>query len=152
MTSTNLYQKNKSPSSEEARFFRLGISASQTSYELNNGFRLLPGMPLSYLDDSAALHIPGARPLKAAELDGFIVQDVFVNKSTGLNTFLAYNKETRELLIGVAGTNGFGKDWPDTKEDVFRLGSKQSSELIDSDSFVQALRQSIDKIGGIEAL
>jgi len=152
MTNTNLYQKNKSPSSEEARFFRLGISASQTSYELNNGFRLLPGMPLSYLDDSAALHIPGARPLKVADLDGFIVQDVFVNKSTGLNTFLAYNKETRELLIGVAGTNGFGKDWPDTKEDVFRLGSKQSSELIDSDSFVQALRQSIDKIGGIEAL
>lgn len=152
MTSTNPYQLKKSPTSEEARFFALGISASQTSYEMNNGFRLTPGMPLSYLDDSAALHIPGARPLKAADLDGFIVQDIFISNKTGLNAFIAFNKVTGELIIGVAGTNGFGTDWPDTNEDVFRLGSKQSSELIDSDSFVQALRQSIDKIGGMQAL
>jgi hypothetical protein len=63
MTDTSLYQQEKTPSSEDARLLRLGISASQTSYELNNGFRLLPGMPLSYLDDTAGLNLPGARPL-----------------------------------------------------------------------------------------
>jgi hypothetical protein len=63
MTDTSLYQQEKTPSSEDARLLRLGISASQTSYELNNGFRLLPGMPLSYLDDTAGLSLPGARPL-----------------------------------------------------------------------------------------
>jgi hypothetical protein len=63
MTNASLYQQNKVPSSEEARLLRLGISASQTSYELNNGFRLLPGMPLSYFDDTAGLNLPGARPL-----------------------------------------------------------------------------------------
>ncbi|MFZ9367808.1 MAG: hypothetical protein ACO25D_09615, partial [Burkholderiaceae bacterium] len=152
MTSTNTYQPAKSPSPEEARLFRLGISASQTSYELNNGFGLIPGMPLRYHDDSAALNIPGARPLKAEELDGFIVQDTFVSKKTGLNAFIAFNKTTGELIIGVAGTNGFGTDWPDTSEDVLRLGSKQSSDLLNSEPFTKALRQSIDKIGGIKAL
>lgn len=152
MTSTNPYQLKKSPTSEEARFFGLGISASQTSYEMNNGFRLTPGMPLSYLDDSAALYIPGARPLKAAELDGFIVQDTFVSTKTGLNAFIAFNKAKSELIIGVAGTNGFGTDWPDTKEDIFRLGSKQLSDLINSEPFTRALSQSIKEIGGIEAL
>ena len=152
MTSTNTYQPAKSPSPEEARLFRLGISASQTSYELNNGFGLIPGMPLRYRDDSAALNIPGARPLKAEELDGFIVQDTFVSKKTGLNAFIAFNKTTGEVIIGVAGTNGFGTDWPDTSEDVLRLGSKQSSDLLNSEPFTKALRQSIDKIGGIKAL
>ena len=152
MTSTNTYQPTKSPTPEEARLFRLGISASQTSYELNNGFGLIPGMPLRYHDDSTALNIPGARPLKAEELDGFIVQDTFVSKKTGLNAFIAFNKTTGELIIGVAGTNGFGTDWPDTNEDVFRLGSKQSSDLLNSEQFMRAIGQSIDKIGGIKAL
>jgi hypothetical protein len=152
VNNTSLYQHNEKPSSEDARLFRLGISASQTSYELNNGFRLLPGLPLSYFDDSAALNVPGARPLKVGDLDGFVVQDTFVNKSTGLNTFLAYNKDTRELLVGVAGTNGFGRDWPDTSEDFQRLGTKQFSELINSDSFTKALNESIKNIGGINAV
>lgn len=152
MTNTSLYQPEKTPSSEDARLLRLGISAAQTSYELNNGFRLLPGMPLSYLDDTAGLSLPGARPLKVADLDGFIVQDIFVDKSTGLNTFLAYNKNSRELLIGIAGTNGFGKDWPDTSEDFQRLGTKQFSKLIDSEPFTRALVESIKQIGGLTAL
>lgn len=103
MTSTNPNQQNKSPTSEEARLFRLGISASQTSYELNNGFGVIPGMPLRYLDDAAALNIPGARPLKVTELDGFIVQQTFVSDKSGLNAFIAFNKATGELMIGVAG-------------------------------------------------
>lgn len=152
MTSNSPRQSSKSPSAEEARLFHLSIAASQTSYELNNGFGLMPGMPLRYVDDSSALNIPGARPLKVAEFDGFIVQDVFTNNKTGLNAFIAFNKATGELIIGVAGTNGFGSDWPDTKEDLLRLGSKQLSELIESDLFIQALQQSIDKVGGIKAL
>ncbi len=137
---------------EEKLYIGLGMAAAQTAYELNNGFGIVPGKPLRYIDDSAGLKSPGARPFKITELDGFIVQDVFNDPISGLNAFVAYDESRGIVLVSAAGTNGFGKDLPDTAEDVARLGNKQNSELVDLRRFQKALEAAIIKIGGIDNL
>lgn len=134
---------------EEKRFLELGMAGAQTAYELNNGFGILAGQPLRYIDDSAGLKEPGARPFKIAELDGFMVQGVFNDPATGLNAYVAYNQQTGIVLVGVAGTNGFAKDWIDTREDLALLGTKQSFTLADMPEFARALRVAVNEVGGV---
>ena len=70
------------PNDQEAKYLALGISAAQTSYELNNGFGIASGSPLRFFDDSNASTLPGSRPLKMMELDNFFVYDVFNDTTT----------------------------------------------------------------------
>jgi hypothetical protein len=142
----------RQPTQSEAFFLNLGIASAQTAYDLNNGGNLLPGSPLRFIDDSSILGTPGSRPLRGGDLDGFVVKDIFNDSTTGLNSYLAYDKETGVVLIGIAGTNGFGKDFPDTKEDVIRLGTAQAAKLSNSREFQRSLRAIIDEIGGLGSL
>ena len=128
------------------------MAGAQTAYELNNGLGIVPGKPLRYIDDSAGLKAPGARPFKIVELDGYVVQDVINDPKTGLNAYVAYNRESGVVLVSMAGTNGFGRDWADTVEDVARLGTRQSRALADNEIFQHALRDSINTIGGLGAV
>lgn len=139
---------------QEKQYLEVGMAGAQTVYELNNGFRIVPGKPLRYIDDSAGLKAPGARPFKIVELDGFVVQGVINDPKTGLNAYVAFNKGSGVVLVSMAGTNvfGFGGDWSDTVEDVARLGTRQSLALAESEIFQNALRDSINAIGGLNAV
>ncbi len=150
--STNSTSAERILTAEEKRFLELGMAAAQTAYELNNGFGIVAGQPLRYIDDSAGLTTPGARPFKIAELDGFMVQGVFNDLETGLNAYIAYNKQTSVVLIGTAGTNGFGSDWPDTGEDLARLGTKQSLQLATMQQFRGDLQAAIAEVGGVSGM
>lgn len=57
------------PTDQEAKYLALGISAAQTSYELNNGFGIAPGSPLRFFDDSNASTLPGSRPFKMVDFE-----------------------------------------------------------------------------------
>lgn len=138
----------RSPTDEEAAYLALGISAAQTSYELNNGLGIAVGSALRFFDDAKALSLSGARPLKIASLDGFIVQGIFSSSTTGLNAFLAFDRSTGVVLIGAAGTNGFSSDLPDTKSDVMQLGVDQSIQLLNDPNFRTSLDEAIFEIGG----
>ncbi len=136
----------------EKHLLAVGMAGAQTAYELNNGFGVMPGKPLRYIDDSAGLNAPGARPFKIMELDGFMVEDVINDSRTGLNAYVAYHKESGVVLVSMAGTNGFGSDWTDTVEDVARLGTRQSRALAENENFQNALRDAINHIGGLNAV
>ncbi len=129
-----------SPSSEQAERLKLGLAIAQTAYELNNGHRIVPGKTLSYFDDAALINTPGARPLKLPIDESFLVKGVFNDPKTGLNAFLAYSSDRKEILIGVAGTNGFGGDAPDTKQDLISLGIGQAKALAENRDFQVALQ------------
>ena len=49
------YANERIMSPEEKLYIGLGMAAAQTAYELNNGFGIVPGQPLRYIDDSAGL-------------------------------------------------------------------------------------------------
>ena len=149
---TSALNLERNPTDEEASYIAIGISAAQTSYELNNGTGVKVGYPLKYIDDGRVLTLPGSRPLKMVDLDGFTVRGVFNNSSTGLNAFLAVSQNTGVVIIGLAGTNGFGKDWPDSKSDLVRLGVDQSLELLNNENFISALEQAVISIGGVSNL
>lgn len=149
---TNSSVAERQMTAAEKHFLGIGMAAAQTAYELNNGFGIVAGKPLRYIDDSASLKEPAARPFKITELDGFMVQGVFNDSKTGLNAYLAYNEETRVVLIGVAGTNGFGKDWADTGEDLGRLGWRQASTLASMQGFTDALDIAVNKVGGVSRM
>ncbi len=114
-TSTISTFKATSPTPAKARDLQLGIALSQTVYELNNGYGVQAGKPLVFLEDSALINTQGAKPLKVSIPDGFVVAGTFNDPKTGMDALVAVNKKTGEVVIGLAGTNGFGNDAPDTK-------------------------------------
>ncbi len=141
MTNTHTpIARTVNPTPEKVRDLQLGIALSQTAYELNNGFGIQPGKPLSFLEDSALMSAPGARPLKVSIPEGFVVTGTFNDEKTGMDALLAFNKTTGEVVIGFAGTNGFGNDAPDTKQDIVSLGVGQAKSLYDSSDFQRHIR------------
>ncbi len=148
---TDSYQQ-KFPTTELAEKFKRAIAISQTAYELNNGFGLRVGEPLRYIDDSALANTNGIKLLNLSIPDGFVVTGIYKNTTTGLDAFIAVNKESGEIQIGIAGTNGFGNDNPDTKEDLVGLGANQALELYKDKNFIKNLQDSIDSLGGLSRL
>ena len=87
------------------------------------------GDPLVYLDDQVALNNKTATPLNMSIDPNYIIKGVFKDDATGLDVIVAYNKTTNNILVSAAGTNGFGKDMPDTAEDIYNIGLSQAQQL-----------------------
>ena len=126
----------------------LAIALSQTAYQLNNGFGIQPEKPLRFFDDLPLIESHLARPLNLSFPEGFVVSGVIKNPQSGLDAFVAANKSSGKILIGIAGTNGFGNDLPDTKEDLVSIGAGHAAELYRSSEFLEVMKKSIDFIGG----
>lgn len=133
-----------SPDSATAERLMLGVAIAQTAYEINNGHRLVIGKPLRYFDDSALMDAPGARRLNLEIKDEYIVKNIFNDKTNGLNAFIAFSEKRREILIGIAGTNGFGSDANDTKQDLITLGVGQARSLINNKDFIRSINSIIE--------
>lgn len=141
-----------SPSEELSEKFLRSIAISQTAYEVNNGYGIRKGEPLHFIDDSALGNTTGTKPLNLSITAGFTVAGIYKNPKTGLDAFISINKESGEIQIGIAGTNGFGNDSPDTKEDLIRLGASQALELYQRPEFISDFREAIESVGGISNL
>lgn len=144
--------KQYSPSVELSEKFLRSIAISETAYEINNGYGIRKGEPLRSIDDSALGNTAGTKPLNLLITAGFTVAGIYKNPKTGLDAFISINKESGEIQIGIAGTNGFGNDSPDTKEDLIRLGASQALELYQRPEFISDLREAIESIGGMANL
>ena len=143
----------RSLSPELAKQVLTGFGISETAYAINNDFNGIKiGENLRLINDSTLARTAGVKPLNFSLPEGFVVVGIYKNLSTGLDAFMAANTETRKIQIGVAGTNGFGKDNPDTKEDVIYIGAKQAKELHLSEKFRSDLRNTINSFGGIHEL
>src|SRR5437868_7044645 len=96
----------------EAQRATLGVAAAQTAYALNNGGGIIPKQPLVYIDDKTTANRPGYTPLRLSIPTGFVVRGIYqdnkgpASQNTGADMFMAYNPETKQVLIGMAGTNG----------------------------------------------
>ncbi len=146
-TSADTHAAEKSPNLELANKLRLGLAAAQTAYELNNGHGIRTGQQLKLIEDAATASLPGARPLNLPIPDGYIVKGIFHDPEKGLNAYLAFNASKKEVVIGIAGTNGFGNDWADTKDDMLSLGVEQAKALATNDAFKSALRTIVSEPG-----
>lgn len=71
---------------------------------------------------------------------GFVVRGIYQDTTTGADVFMAYNAQSRELAIGVAGTNGVGNDMPDTHADFMQVGTNQLSWLLSKSDFMDDLK------------
>jgi hypothetical protein len=98
------------PTQAQAANINLGIAASQTAYVLNNGGGLVVGQPLVTIQDSSLSGVPGSRPVDIAVPFGYAVRGIYKDTKTGLDAYMAYDETTKKVVIGVAGTNGVGKD------------------------------------------
>ncbi len=145
-------QPDTSPSTVKTERLKTGLAISQTAYELNNGHRISVGNKLEYLEDSALNKASGAKPLKLSIDESFEVRGVFNEVNTGLNAFLAYSKDRKEILIGVAGTNGFGADAADTKQDLIGLGVGQAKSLVNDDKFQSVIHSIVKSENNPEAI
>lgn len=134
------------PSISEERL--TAIALSQTIYELNNSYSIQPGQVLSYFDDLSLVKSNLTKPLNLSLQEGFLVTKVIKNPKSGLDALVAANKESGKILIGFAGTNGFGKDYPDTKEDLMGIGAGHAAEIYRSPELLEAIKYSIEYIGG----
>lgn len=132
-------QEPVNPTPQKAADLRLGIALSQTAYELNNGFGIQVGKPLVFHEDSALVTARGAKPLNVSIPEGYVVAGVFNDPKTGANAFLATNQKTGIALVGIAGTNGFANDAPDTKQDIVGMGTGQARAIYYNDEFFDAL-------------
>lgn len=139
-----------SPTNSQASTLATGIAAAQTAYALNNGGGLRLGEPLRMIEDSALINGAGARPLNVSIPDGYVVHGIYQDQKTGLDAFFAVNFSSRKLMVGVAGTNGFGIDQPDTAEDVLNLGTAQMRQLIRDKNFRSDFSSAVEAIGGVE--
>jgi len=54
-----------------------------------------------------------------------MVEQVVTGDRWGTDAFIAYDRPNKTIAIGIAGTNGFGRDPKDTPSDVLRMGSDQ---------------------------
>jgi hypothetical protein len=118
----------------EAARATLGIAITQTAYALNNGGGIQEDLPLVYIDDQTTAGRAGYVPLNLSIPTGFIVKKIYTDTSepslnTGANAFMAYNADTKQVLIGMAGTNGVGHDMPDTRSDISYAGADQARWL-----------------------
>lgn len=125
---------NQTLTQAEAQRAMLGIAITQTAYALNNGGGIVTGQPLTYIDDQTTGGRAGYTPLNLSIPNGFIVQKIYNDTSapsenTGANMFMAYNPMTKEVLLGMAGTNGVGHDMPDTRSDLSYVGADQARYL-----------------------
>lgn len=78
-----------------------GIGLSQTAYTLNNVLGILvEHQPLIYLDDLAAMNLPGRSQLQLSLPPGFTVEKIYKTDDGG-NFFLAVNQQTQQIQIGV---------------------------------------------------
>jgi hypothetical protein len=130
---------NEALTQDEAQRAELGVAVSQTAYALNNGGGIIDGQPLVYIDDKTTAGRPGYTPLHLTIPTGFVVKGIFQDKeepgiNSGADMFVAYNPETKQVLIGMAGTNGLGRDMPDTKADIAYAGANQAACLRASSS------------------
>lgn len=146
---TTIVSGNK-PTTGQAEVMNLGIALAQTAYVLNNGGGLEIGKPLRLIEDAALVNKPGAIPLKLTILDGYTVIGIYKDAKTGMDVFMAFNKDQKSFVAGFAGTNGMGKDRPDTKEDFVYLGTRQNEKLYSDKNFRDDFKNAVDSIGGIE--
>jgi hypothetical protein len=135
----------------QARRASLGIAATQTGYALNNGGGIVLDQPLVYIDDKTTAGRSGHLPLHLSIPSGFVVRGIYkdtnpASENTGADMFMAYNPDTKEVLIGMAGTNGVGRDMPDTRSDISYVGADQADWL----ARLPKLRQDIADIGAKE--
>lgn len=106
----------------------MGMAAGQTAYALNNGGGLAVGKPLVYINDFTTNGSPGAGYLNIDIPSGFVVRSITKNPTVGTDTFVAFDPQTKTILIGAAGTNGLPGDRPDTAEDLIRMGVRQTRD------------------------
>lgn len=128
----------------EAQRAALGVAVSQTAYALNNGGGIIQNQPLVYIDDKTTAGRPGYTPLNLSIPTGFVVRGIFqdndpTGQNTGADMFVAYNPTTKQVLIGMAGTNGIGHDMPDTKADISYAGANQAEWLAKNQDFRKLL-------------
>ena len=114
------------PTATQAGSMKLGVALGQTAYAQNNGGGLEIDKPLRFIEDAALVNKPGAIPLKLTIPDGFVVIGIYKDMKTGMDVFMAFNKDQKSFAAGFAGTNGLGTDRPDTKEDLIHVGTKQN--------------------------
>jgi Ca2+-binding RTX toxin-like protein len=150
-TTSNNIEKNKNPTAEIVDRLKTGMMAANTGYINNNGGGLQVGMPYRPQNDSSALK-NGGKPLNMGNFDGYIVIGIIKDINTGLDATLAFNKEKKSFIAGIAGTNGIGVDMPDTLEDLLHLGTRQATQLYESSKFRNAFDFAIKSIGGIQNL
>ena len=131
----------------EAASAQLGWALGQTAYSLNNGGGLVIGQPLTYIDDfsgkqtnSVGQVTNGWGALNLNIPSGYVVKGIYQDPLTGADAFMAYNSLTHEVAIGVAGTNGVGRDKPDTKSDFIKLGTDQVKYLMNQSTLVNDLQ------------
>lgn len=141
----------------EARRASIGVALTQTAYALNNGGGIVKNQPLVYIDDRTTAGRPGHNPLNLSIPSGFVVRDIFKDasepgKNTGADMFVAYNPATKEVGIGIAGTNGVGRDMPDTRSDISLMGADQAAWLAKNRDFRTLVSNLGVEAGGIDKL
>ncbi|HEY3046945.1 MAG TPA: hypothetical protein VGJ72_05705, partial [Polaromonas sp.] len=153
MTTLNqLISSQLNPTASQASMIALGMAASQTAYALNNGGGLVVGQPLTLIEDSALIGAPGARPLGASIPPGYVVRGIYTDSTTGLDAYMAYDPTSKSVVVGIAGTNGFGKDKPDTAEDLLRLGVGHMEQLLSDPGFRSQFNALALEAGGVGSL
>ena len=148
----NSYSVEISPTKERADRFLESIAFSQTAYELNNGYGIRKGDALSFHEDSALQAFGSNKPENLTIPNGYLVAGVYKNLQTGLDAFIAVNPENGQIRIAIAGTNGFGSDNPDTKEDLINLGASHAKELFENATFREDFNEAVKLAGGIESI
>lgn len=149
---------SKAPLTEaQARTAMTAIAMTQTAYALNNGGGIVLNQPLVYIDDRTTSGRPGWEPLNLSIPSGFIVEGIFKDRSepsknTGADMYVAYNPATKEVGIGIAGTNGVGHDLPDTRSDIALMGADQAAWLAKNSDFRTLISKLGVKADGIQNL
>jgi hypothetical protein len=82
---------------------------------------------------------------------GFVVKGVYKDPATGVDAFMAYNDNTKQVVVGVAGTNSFA-DPPDRRSDVIALGTDQARLLFSDGEFRADFGAVAASAGGAENL
>lgn len=106
----------------------IAIGAGNAVYNLNNGgLNLVKGLPLQYVPDVTQ---QGYTQLPAAPA-GYTVTMVHNDPQSGLNMFVAYNKDTHTAIVGIAGINGVLGTDAGAATDNLQMAAKKSQAQID---------------------
>ena len=93
---------NENLSPELSKQILVGYGISETSYALNNDVDgIKPGDNLRLINDSALARVDGIKPLNFSLPEGFVVIGIYKNLSTGLDAFMAANKQRGQIVIAL---------------------------------------------------